>query len=82
MQNRRKFLQNGLLTVGTALTSTSLLKAAETNHIAPAKISIKQNDIILFQGDSITDHSRAKDNPAANNLDALGHQSLQSRDIR
>jgi lysophospholipase L1-like esterase len=72
MQNRRKFLQNGLLTVGTALTSTSLLKAAETNHIAPAKISIKQNDIILFQGDSITDHSRAKDNPAANNLDALG----------
>lgn len=72
MSNRRTFLQQGILTVGAALTSTSMLKASETNALARPKISIQQNDVILFQGDSITDHSRKRDNMEANNLDALG----------
>lgn len=72
MQNRRTFLQQSLLTVGATLAGTSLLNAAETNTLAPSKISIQQNDVILFQGDSITDHSRKRDNNEANDLDALG----------
>lgn len=72
MQNRRTFLQQGLLTVGAALASTSVLSAGESTAIASKKIRIQQNDIILFQGDSITDHSRKRDNSEANNLDALG----------
>src|SRR5690606_5931317 len=64
--------QKGLMTVGAAVAGTSLLNAAETNTVAAPKISVKQNDIILFQGDSITDHTRKRDNSEANNLDALG----------
>jgi lysophospholipase L1-like esterase len=48
----------------------SLLKAAPA--IKPGKIILQQNDIILFQGDSITDAGRKKTDMDANDASALG----------
>ncbi len=38
----------------------------------PAKIALKQNDVILFQGDSITDAGRNRDEQSVNHAAALG----------
>ncbi|MGJ1195876.1 SGNH/GDSL hydrolase family protein [Sphingobacterium spiritivorum] len=73
--NRRSFISKSLLTVGAAVAGTSLLQARENKLSLPAKgnqISIKKNDIILFQGDSITDAGRQKDNPNPNETSAFG----------
>ncbi|MBE8719489.1 SGNH/GDSL hydrolase family protein [Sphingobacterium pedocola] len=72
MDNRRDFLQKGLLTLGGALVGTSLLNAKEHIGVASKKVTINQNDIILFQGDSITDNGRKRDNVEPNNTDAFG----------
>jgi len=73
MDNRRKFLQKSLLTLGGALAGTSLLNAKETSNIGGSKkITINHNDVILFQGDSITDNGRKRDNLEPNNTDAFG----------
>lgn len=72
MSNRRKFLHQSLATLGTTLIGTQLLKA-ETCFSAQSKIEIKQNDVILFQGDSITDHGRNREILLPNDLNAMGH---------
>lgn len=69
---RRKFLQQGLLSVGAAIATPSLLSASTTDLVSNKKIAIQPNDVILFQGDSITDHTRKRDNLEANHIDALG----------
>lgn len=67
---RRGFLKKasigGLLTLVApqAVLATSLEKAP--------KIKLSNNDVILFQGDSITDAGRKKDSDLANNAAALG----------
>lgn len=48
-----------------------ILLAAKTNK-PDKKISLEKGDVILFQGDSITDAGRNKDEKAANNTKALG----------
>ena len=72
MESRRNFIVKGLLTLGaTSLASQSLFaQQGKPQH----KITLKQNDIILFQGDSITDAGRNREqqqNP--NHTNALGN---------
>jgi len=55
-----------------AVSLPEIVKAAvKSSHLAP-KIRIQENDIVLFQGDSITDAGRDKENKAPNNNRALG----------
>lgn len=72
METRRKFLTKSLLTLGaTAIGSQKLF--ADTAHTAPNKLRIQQDEVILFQGDSITDAGRKRDNLAPNETNAFGH---------
>lgn len=63
---RRNLLQ------GAALATAAATLTARPSHAAPRKAKLKVNDVILFQGDSITDAGRAKDNLAPNQLPAFG----------
>lgn len=72
MSNRRAFLKNSILTLGATAIGSSLLQAEHLDHNAAPKIKINQDDVILFQGDSITDNGRNRENRDANNTDALG----------
>ncbi len=61
--------------MGAALATSlpEIVKAAvKPSHLAP-KTRIGENDIILFQGDSITDAGRDKDHHAPNNSRSLGN---------
>ena len=70
MNNRRDFIKNSALALGATIIGQQAVQA-ETLSVK-SKISIKQNDIILFQGDSITDHSRKRANLDANSTEAMG----------
>ena len=48
------------------------LSHAENATLRSQKISLRQDDVILFQGDSITDAGRNRDEKAANHSKALG----------
>jgi len=66
--SRREALRTTAI-AGGAIAATSLL----TNSASAAeKIKLKQNSVILFQGDSITDAGRDKTQAAANNPRAFG----------
>ncbi len=71
--NRRSFITRSLFATGAALMSSSFLHAEEHSMNKKGKIAIKENDIILFQGDSITDAGRKRDNSAANDTSAFGN---------
>jgi len=58
--------------LGAVGLGSSLLHAEELTDKKPGKISISSNDVILFQGDSITDAGRNKDNQKPNDTNALG----------
>jgi len=73
MNNRRDFLKKSLMGLGAVSLGSSLLHAEELGNIKPAKITLSPNDIILFQGDSITDAGRNKENQKANDFNALGN---------
>ena len=66
--NRRQLIGASALAAGASLFNTSTASAA-----APSKITLKKNDTILFQGDSITDAGRDKKNEQnPNDQGALG----------
>ncbi|MBV8251226.1 MAG: SGNH/GDSL hydrolase family protein [Chitinophaga sp.] len=69
--NRRSFLRNVSLGSLAAISLPQIVAAATTGP-KPAKIQLKKDDIILFQGDSITDVGRKRDAPGPNNGSALG----------
>ncbi len=71
MSNRRVFLKQSALSIGATLAGSSLLKA-ESLTSKDSKIAVNANDIILFQGDSITDAGRNRDTSAANDIAAMG----------
>lgn len=71
MNNRRNFLKHSIAAVGTTIIGSQLAKA-ESFITKENKIELHQNDIILFQGDSITDHGRNKEKLEANDVDAMG----------
>ncbi|TDS11037.1 SGNH/GDSL hydrolase family protein [Sphingobacterium paludis] len=73
MESRRKFLAKSLLSLGAVTIGANSLRAEDAADQKPAgKISIQQNDVILFQGDSITDAGRNKDNLKPNETNAFG----------
>ena len=70
INNRRQFLRNTTLAGIAAVSVPSILKASSLNKAN--KIELKADDIILFQGDSITDSGRKKTDLDANSQSALG----------
>ena len=67
--------RRNLLKCATAVTGAIALTGGATPAQALGRKAItklSQNDVILFQGDSITDAGRDKKNAAANNFNALG----------
>ena len=57
---------------GAALAAAATALTATPSHAAGKKAKLKMNDVILFQGDSITDAGRKKDSLGPNDLVALG----------
>ncbi len=70
--SRRKFLMNTSLTGLTALTIPQIVSAAYEDEAAAKKIKVKKEAVILFQGDSITDAGRKKDDAGYNTTFVLG----------
>lgn len=69
--SRRSFIKNLSLAGVAGLTIPAI--AADAMAAAKGKkIKLEKNDIILFQGDSITDAGRKRKEPAANNAGAFG----------
>lgn len=67
--DRRQMLQRSALLAGAA----ALPSSASANHHEEKKFSLKKGDVILFQGDSITDARRDKKKQGeANSPEALG----------
>ncbi len=69
--SRRNFLRTTSLGGMLSISLPGIVSAAFEEQKVK-KISLSKGDIILFQGDSITDSSRKKDEPAVNNSAALG----------
>jgi len=72
METRRKFLAKSMLALGAATVASNSILAAESTNKAAGKIKINQNDIILFQGDSITDAGRKREELSPNNTSGFG----------
>lgn len=71
MNTRRSFIRNAA--IGTlASLSVPEIAAAAFAEAGGRKVSLNNNDIVLFQGDSITDSGRDKKNTAANNVACMG----------
>ena len=69
--NRRNFIKNASIATIASLSIPNIVSAAiEPENIKRSKI--EKDDIILFQGDSITDWGRDHKNSTPNNTSALG----------
>ncbi|MGN0002841.1 MAG: SGNH/GDSL hydrolase family protein [Sphingobacterium composti] len=71
MKDRRSFLKQSLAAIGTTVIGSNLAHA-ESFAVKENKIELRKNDIILFQGDSITDHGRNREKLGANDVDGMG----------
>ena len=69
--SRRNFIKNTSLG-GLAFLSIPGIVSTSFKEEKVGRISLKKDDIVLLQGDSITDAGRKKDNKEANNAAALG----------
>jgi lysophospholipase L1-like esterase len=69
MLNRKDFISQILLSAGVGLTWSGLNRSYESTKFSEW---IKPNQVILFQGDSITDAGRNKDQQTPNIGSALG----------
>jgi lysophospholipase L1-like esterase len=70
--SRRNFLKKSSLAGVGLLTIPQLVSTAFAEEKRSKKIVISKDDVILFQGDSITDSGRKKDKTNANQASALG----------
>lgn len=68
---RRNFLKQASVGSALALGLSQIVTSAYGHPKAP-KISLKKDDVLLFQGDSITDAGRNREESAFNNTKALG----------
>ncbi len=72
-QNRRNFIKTAALGSTFALSIPQIVSAAiEEKGYKPKKVRISKNDVILFQGDSITDMGRNRKRKDANDNSGLG----------
>src|SRR5690606_3542146 len=71
-KSRRTFIGTSLMGAAAAISLPEIVKAAVKPALAAPKIRLQDKDIVLFQGDSITDAGRDKENKASNNNRALG----------
>lgn len=71
MTNRRNFIQSLALTGTLAISLPDIVNAANIKTNTTVKFNM--NDIVLFQGDSITDAGRNKKMTEANNNSMLGN---------
>ena len=69
--NRRNFIKKAALGGVISLAIPGMVAQAFAPE-KPRKITFKKNDTILFQGDSITDFYRDREDTAANSAKALG----------
>jgi lysophospholipase L1-like esterase len=70
--SRRTFLKKSSLTGVGLLTIPQLVSTAFAEETRSKKITISKDDVILFQGDSITDAGRKRDKTNPNQASALG----------
>lgn len=70
--SRRNFLKNAGIASAITLSIPQLVSAAFAEEPNKKKIILKDNAVILFQGDSITDAGRKKTNEKFNDASALG----------
>lgn len=68
---RRNFIRKASLGSAMALGFSQIVSNVYAEK-KPAKISLQKDDVILFQGDSITDAGRNRDNKDPNNTRGLG----------
>src|SRR5690348_4480081 len=70
--SRRNFLKKSSLAGVGLLTIPQLVSTAFAEETRSKKITISKDDVILFQGDSITDAGRKRDKTNPNQASALG----------
>ena len=72
--SRRDFLKAAAITGAAAIIIPVMANGAEKKKKHPVKLPVilKDNAVILFQGDSITDAGRDRQNSEPNNTDAIG----------
>lgn len=70
-QSRPAITRRGLFQTAALATGAGML-AGRASQAAEPKATLQMNDVILFQGDSITDDGRDKDNASPNAMAALG----------
>jgi lysophospholipase L1-like esterase len=70
--SRRSFLKNTAKASALAVAIPQLVSTAFAEAKVKKKIRINKDDVVLFQGDSITDAGRKKDSTDVNNAAALG----------
>lgn len=70
--NRRNFIRNLSLGSLAAISLPNMVTAA-TGEMKAKKVTLKKDAVILFQGDSITDAGRKRDQNDANSPGALGN---------
>lgn len=73
--SRRDFLKKGAMAGLGLVMLPELAKAVVKEQVSASspKIRLKENSVILFQGDSITDCGRNKESNVCNTLDQLGN---------
>src|ERR1700753_2625950 len=72
MSNRRNFIRNAAIGTMASLSMPSIVSAAFAKAAPARKIALQENDIVLFQGDSITEWGRDKNKSMPNDFGALG----------
>ena len=70
MTTRRNFLKTAA--ASGAMLSIPAIVTNAMSHVGAARISLQKDDIILFQGDSITDASRDRNNNTPNTSPMMG----------
>ncbi len=70
--SRRSFLKNTTMASAFAISIPQLVSTAFAAEKIKKRVTISKDDVILFQGDSITDAGRKKDDSNYNNASALG----------
>ena len=70
--SRRNFIRNTSVAGISTIAIPQIVSASFSEEKAGTKIRLSDNDVILFQGDSITDSGRKKDVADANHTGAMG----------